>query len=56
MIQHSYVPCEFLKGVITPLIKDTEGDYTDTNNYRGLTLGVIFSNLFEHAIFAKIGH
>ena len=56
MIQHSYVPYEFLNGVITPLIKDTEGDHTDPKNYRGLTLGVVFSYLFEHAMLTKIGH
>ena len=52
MIQHSYVPHEFLNGVISPLIKDTE----DPQNYRGLTLGVVFSFLFEHALLMKIGH
>ena len=55
MIQHSYVPCEFLNGVITPLIKDTEGDHSDPSNYRGLTLGVVFAFLFEHAMLKKIG-
>ena len=56
MIQHSYVPQEFLNGVITPLIKDTEGDHSDPKNYRGLTLGVVFSYLFEHAMLIKIGN
>ena len=56
MIQHSYVPYEFLNGVITPLIKDTEGDHSDPKNYRGLTLGVVFSFLFEHAMLTKISH
>ena len=55
MIQHSYVPFEFLNGVITPLIKDSEGDHSDPKNYRGLTLGVVFSYLFEHAMLLKIG-
>ena len=27
MIQHGYVPSEFLRGVITPIIKDVEGDH-----------------------------
>ena len=36
IIQHSYVPYEFLNGVITPLIKDTEGDHFDPKNYRVL--------------------
>ena len=56
MIQHCYVPHEFLNGVITPLIKDTDGDHCDSKNYRGLTLGVVFSYLFEHAMLLKIGH
>ena len=56
LIQHSYVPHEFLRGVITPLVKDTEGDYSDPGNYRGLTIGVIFSYLFEHAMLSKVGH
>ena len=55
-IQHSYVPQEFLRGVITPLVKDTEGDYSDPGNYRGLTIGVVFSYLFEHAMLSKVGH
>ena len=38
------------------MIKDTEGDHSDPKNYRGLTLGVVFSFLFEHAMLMKIGH
>ena len=56
MIQHCYVPCEFLRGIITPLVKDSDGDHADPANYRGLTLGVTFSFLFEHALMLKIGH
>ena len=56
MIQHSYVPTDFLKGVVSPLIKDTQGDRTDPNNYRPLTLSVLLSNLFEHALLLKISH
>ena len=56
MIQHGYVPQEFLSGVITPLVKDTEGDVSSTGNYRGLTLGVVFASLFESAVLLKIGH
>ena len=56
MLQHSYVPNEFLNGLITPLIKDSEGDHSSVDNYRGLTLGVVFSFLFEHGLLLKIGH
>ena len=41
MLQH--VPNEFLNGVITSLIKDSEGDHSSVDDYRGLTLGVVFS-------------
>ena len=56
MIQHSYITCEFLQGVNTPLVKDAEGDHCNPDNYRGLTLSVPLSNLFENAILLKIGH
>ena len=56
MLQHGYVPSDFLKGVITPLIKDAEGDHSSPGNYRGLTLGVVFSFIFEHVILRKISH
>ena len=56
MIQHSYVPQDFLKGVVTPLVKDSEGDSTSPDNYRGPTLCVIFSYLFERALLLKVGH
>ena len=56
MIVHGYVPHEFLSGVITPLVKDTEGDTSSPSNYRGLTLSSVFASLFEVAILLKIGH
>ena len=56
MLIHSYVSYEFLHGVVSPLLKDSEGDHSDPNNYRPLTLSVVFSNLFEHALLLKIGH
>ena len=56
MIQHCYVPRDFLNGTVSPLIKDSKSDHTSPDNYRGITLSVIFSNLFEFAILGKIGH
>ena len=54
MIIHGYVPCDFLRGVITPIVKDAEGDVSSTDNYRGITLSNIFAYLFDHAILTKI--
>lgn len=44
---HGYVPDQFSKGVIVPLLKDKLGSLNDTNNYRGITLIPVISKLFE---------
>ena len=54
MIQHSVVVDEFCLGTITPVVKDPQGDHSDPNNYRGITLGNLFSKLFEFALDSKI--
>ena len=56
LIQHGYVPSEFLQGVISPIVKDPEGDSSSVDNYRGITLSHVFSFLFEHAVLLKISH
>ena len=56
LIQHGYVPHDFLSGVVTPIVKDAEGDVSSTSNYRGITLSVVFASLFEMAILTRIGH
>ena len=53
LIQHGYVPAEFLKGTITPIVKDTEGDLSDPSNYKGITLSCLSAKLFELAIQLK---
>ena len=53
MLQHGFVPTSFLKGTITPVVKDNSGDLSDTSNYRGITLGSLPSKLFEIAIQIK---
>jgi hypothetical protein len=47
MALHSYVPDELGKGTIIPLIKDKLGNINDINNYRGITLISVISELFE---------
>ena len=54
MIQHGCVVNDFLKGTITPVIKDASGDVSDTTNYRPITIGSLLSKLFEKAIDLKI--
>ena len=56
LLSHSYMPYEFLCGTITPIIKDPNGDSTNSNNYRGITLGPIFLQIFEYLLLNKFGH
>ena len=53
MLQHSYVPKDFLNGIISPLVKDPNGDVSDLTNYRGITLSSVFSYMFEHGLLMK---
>ena len=53
ILQHSYVPTDFLNGIISPLIKDANGDASDISNYRGITLSPVFSYMFEHGLLMK---
>ena len=56
MIQHGFVPTEFMKGSISPIVKDSQGDVSNVSNYRGITLGCLPAKLFEFAIQMKIVH
>ena len=47
---HQFVPTDFGKGLIIPLIKDKCGDISSTNNYRGITLIPVVTKLFEHIL------
>ena len=50
MLLHGFVPSQFQKGTIVPLVKDRNGDKGDLNNYRGITIAPIISKVFEHAL------
>ena len=55
-IEHGYIPHEFLGSIITPVVKDSSGNLSDSKNYRHVALSNLFAQLFEHAILQKIGH
>ena len=56
LLQHGFVPSQFLLGTITPIIKDSNGDINSVDNYRGITLCSVFSHLFESALRLKFGY
>ena len=52
---HGFVPTSFLRGTISPTIKNSSGDLNSVDNYRGITLCSVFSHLFENALRLKFG-
>ena len=46
-------PTDFLNCSITPIIKDNEGDASSPDNYRGISISVMFAQLFERALLLK---
>ena len=55
LLQHSFVPSDFLQGTISPLVKDILGDLNALGNYRGVTLCSLLSRVFECALRLKFG-
>ena len=52
MIQHGFVVDDFLKGMITPIVKDSQGDLTSISNFCRIKI----TKMFELAIDYKISH
>ena len=55
MLQHGYVPDNFGRGIIIPLIKDKSGDASSSSNYRDITLSSNISKLFEMCLLDLFG-
>ena len=56
MLQHSYVPTLLLRGNISPLVKDRDGNISDSGNYRAITLSSIFIQMYEILERMKFGY
>ena len=41
--------------MIIPLVKNTDGDITSSENYRGITLSPVISKLFELVLMEMAG-
>jgi len=44
------VPEDFGRGVVIPLLKNVDGNKFTTDNYRGITLSSVISQLFEKVL------
>jgi len=49
-VKHDYVPVQFMKSVIVPLVKSKTGDMSAVNNYRAIAISTSISKLFENAL------
>ena len=50
MMSHSMVPKQFRSGFMVPIVKDKQGNLSDTSNYRGITISPIWTKVFEHVL------
>ena len=51
---HSYVPIDLLRGVITPILKDSFGDLSSSENYRPVMSSSVLLKVLEYCIMDKI--
>ncbi len=47
MLTHGYIPDNFMKTVIIPLVKNKSGDMCNVNNYRPIALVTVASKILE---------
>ena len=50
LLSHGLVPDSFGHGIIIPLLKNSDGNKTVSDNYRGITLSPVISKLFESVL------
>ena len=50
MLRHGFVPKQFRYGTIVPIVKDHQGNLSDPDNYRGITMSPIVSKIPEHTL------
>ena len=50
MLTHSFVPQQFRFGYMLPIVKDSNGNVSDSSNYRGITISPMLTKIFEHVL------
>lgn len=53
-IEHSYLPADFMRTIVVPIIKNRTGDVSSSSNYRPISLATIFSKVFETIIMKHL--
>jgi len=55
MLTYGFVSDDFGKSTLIPLIKDSNGDTSSCENYRGISLNCSISKVFEYMLLFKYG-
>ena len=50
MLTHAFVPEQFRFGYMLPIVKDSNGNLSDSSNYRGITISPMLTKIFEHVL------
>ena len=54
LISHGYLPRDFMKTAIVPIIKKKSGNSSDKANYRPIALATAYSKLFESCLLIML--
>lgn len=46
-VSHSYLPDDFMKTVVVPVVKNKTGDVADKSNYRPISLATVIAKVFD---------
>lgn len=46
-VSHSYLPSNFMKTVVVPVVKNKTGDLADKSNYRPISLATVIAKVFD---------
>ena len=55
ILLHGYVPYEFGRGIIVPLLKDQHGDTGKLDNYGDITISSVIFKVFEVYVCSRFG-
>ncbi|KAJ8707841.1 hypothetical protein PYW07_011518 [Mythimna separata] len=53
-LSHSYLPCDFMRTVVVPVVKNKTGDLADKANYRPISLATVIAKVFDGLLDARL--
>ncbi|KAJ2951199.1 hypothetical protein O0L34_g5592 [Tuta absoluta] len=53
-IQHGYLPADFMRTLVVPIVKNKTGDISSLTNYRPISLATVLSKIMERIIYPEL--